>query len=59
MERVTRIELELSAWESEPSGALMCPELRGWLSASDREIPVFTGANGTLMARRSWTAPAG
>src|SRR6516162_6842263 len=28
-----------------------CPELRSWLSASDREIPVFTGVNGTLMAR--------
>jgi hypothetical protein len=30
----------------------MCPELRSWLSASDRETPVFTGVNGTLMARR-------
>jgi hypothetical protein len=34
----------------------MCPELRGWLSASDREISVFTGVNDTLMARQSWTA---
>src|SRR5215471_18895097 len=34
-----------------------CPELRSWLSASDCEIPVFTGVNGTLMARRSWTVP--
>ena len=40
-----------------PSGASICPELRDWLSASDREIPVFTGVNGTLMARRSWPAP--
>jgi hypothetical protein len=32
--------------------ALKCPELRSWLSASDREIPFFTGVNGTLMARR-------
>ena len=47
----------LSAWESGPSRAFTCPELRSWLSASDREIPVFTGVNGTLMARRSWTAP--
>jgi hypothetical protein len=55
---VTGIEPALSAWESGPSGALTCPELRSWLSASDREIPVFTGVNGTLMARRSWTAPS-
>src|SRR5437660_460789 len=30
------------------------PDLRIVLSASDREIPLFTGANGPLMARRSW-----
>src|SRR6516225_9647998 len=47
----------LSAWESGPSGALTCPELRSWLSASDREIPVLTGVNGTLMARWSWPEP--
>jgi hypothetical protein len=57
LERVTGIEPALSAWESGPFRALMWPELRSWLSASDREIPVFTGVNGTLMARRSWTAP--
>ena len=57
MERVTGIEPALSAWESGPSRALTCPELPSWLSASDREIPVLTGLNGTLMARRSWTAP--
>ena len=51
LERVTRIELAMSAWESAPSRALTCPELRSWLSASDREIPVFTGLM-TLMARR-------
>ena len=35
----------------------MCPELRSWLSVSAREIPVLTGVNGTLMARRSWPEP--
>jgi hypothetical protein len=54
-ERVTGIEPALSAWESVPSGVLMCPELRSWLSASDRDMPAFTGVNGTLMARRAWT----
>jgi hypothetical protein len=34
-----------------------CPELRSWLSANDREIPVFTRVNGTLMARRPWPGP--
>jgi hypothetical protein len=57
LERVTGIEPALSAWELVPSGVLTCPELRGWLSVSDREIPVFTGVNGTLMARRSWPKP--
>jgi len=52
LEQVTVIEPALSAWESVPSRALTCAELRSWLSASDREIPVFTGVNGTLMARR-------
>ena len=47
----------LSAWESVPPGAFTCSELRSWLSGSDREIPVFTGVNGTLIARRSRTAP--
>ena len=57
LERVTGIEPALSAWESGPSAAFTCPELRSWLSVSAREIPVLTGVNGTLMARRSWTAP--
>jgi len=43
----------LSAWESGPSGAFTCPELRSWLSVGDREIPVPTGLM-TLMARRCW-----
>jgi hypothetical protein len=47
LERVTGIEPALSAWESVPSEAFTCGELRSWLSASDREIPVFTGVNGT------------
>ena len=47
----------LSAWESGPSRAFTCPELRSWLSASDREIPVFTGVNGTAILDR--TVPDG
>jgi hypothetical protein len=49
--RVMVPTIALSAWESEPSRVLTCPELRSWLSAGDREMPVFTGVNGTLMAR--------
>jgi hypothetical protein len=56
-ERVTGIEPALSAWESEPSGAFTRAELRNLLSASHREIPVLTGVNGTLMARRTWPEP--
>lgn len=44
--------IALSAWEVVPSGALTRPELRSWLSASDREMPVLTRVNGTLMGRR-------
>ena len=55
--RVTGIEPALSTWESVRSWALICPELRSLLSAGHREIPVFAGANGTLMARRSWAEP--
>jgi hypothetical protein len=51
VERVTRIELALSAWESVLSRDLTCPELPSWLSARDREMPGSTGVNGTLMAR--------
>ena len=43
MERVTGIEPALSAWESVPSGALIIPKLRSWLSGSDREMPVLLG----------------
>jgi hypothetical protein len=42
-----------------PSGAFTCPELRSWLSASDCEIPVLTGINGTLMARQASTEDEG
>ena len=58
-ERVTGMNPHYQLGESEPSGAPMCRELQGRLSASDRKIPVLTGVNGTLMARRSWTTPAG
>jgi hypothetical protein len=51
VERVTRIELALSAWESVPSGLVVRPDLRSGLSASDRERPLVTGVNGPLMAR--------
>ena len=52
VERMTGIEPALSAWESVPSGPVTWPDLRGGLSASDRERPHFTGVNGPLMARR-------
>jgi hypothetical protein len=58
VERVTGIEPALSAWESVPSGPVKCPELRSVLSASDREGPLCTRVNGTLMARRVWSARA-
>jgi len=51
VERVTRIELALSAWESVPSGPVTWPDLRVGVSASDRDGPLVTGANGPLMAR--------
>ena len=47
VERVTGIEPALSAWDSVPSGPVMRSDLRGGVSASDREIPLVTG----LMAR--------
>ena len=53
IERVTGIEPALSAWESAPSGPVTWPDLRGEVSASDREGPLVTGVNGSLMARRS------
>jgi len=37
-----------SAWESVPSGPVTWPDLRGRVSASDRERPLVTG----LMARQ-------
>ena len=52
LERVTGIEPALSAWKAVPSGPVTWLDLRGGLSASDRERPFFTGVNGTLMARR-------
>jgi len=56
MERVTGIEPALSAWEAVPSGPVTWPDLRGGVSASDRERPLVTGVNGPLMARRSQEA---
>ena len=50
LERVTGIEPALSAWESVPSGPVTWPDLRGTVSASDRERPLVTGVNGPLMA---------
>jgi len=57
LERVTGIEPALSAWESVPSGPVTWPDLRGGVSASDRERPLVTGVNGPLMARRTWRSP--
>ena len=56
-ERVTGIEPALSAWEAVPSGPVTWPDLRDGVSASDGERPVFTGVNGTLMARRTAVWP--
>ena len=58
MERVTGIEPALSAWEAVPSGPVTWPDLRVGVSASDRERPLVTGVNGTLMARRTAVRPA-
>jgi hypothetical protein len=58
VERVTGIEPALSAWESVPSGPVTWPDLRGRVSASDRERPLVTGVNGPLMARRVAVWPA-
>jgi hypothetical protein len=58
VERVTGIELALSAWESVPSGPVTCPDLQYGVSASDRERPLVTGVNGPLMARRTAIRPA-
>jgi hypothetical protein len=67
VERVTGIEPALSAWEAVPSGPVTWPDLRGGVSAIDRERPLVTGVNGPLMARRtavrralmaaSWSSP--
>ena len=51
LERVTRIELALSAWESVPSGPVAWPDLRDGLRVSVRERPFVTEVNGPLMAR--------
>ena len=56
LERVTGIEPALSAWESVPSGPVTWPDLRGGVSASDRERPLITGVNGPLMARRPFSS---
>ena len=58
VERVTGIEPALSAWEAVPSGPVTWPDLRGGVSASDRERPLVTGVNGPLMARRTAARPA-
>jgi hypothetical protein len=42
----------LSAWEAVLSGPVTWSNLRGRLSTSDRERPLFTVVNGPLMARR-------
>jgi hypothetical protein len=58
MERVTGIESALSAWEAVPTGPVTWPDLRDGVSASDRERPLLTWVNGTLMARRTEVRPA-
>jgi hypothetical protein len=51
VERVTRIELALSAWESDRSGAADRPDQRIRYTVSDRHRPCGTAANGPRMAR--------
>jgi hypothetical protein len=58
LERVTGIEPALSAWEAVPSGPVTWPDLRGGVSASNRERPLVTEVNGPLMARRTAVRPA-
>jgi hypothetical protein len=43
LERVTRIELALSAWESVLSGPVTWPDLRDGVSVSDRETARHRG----------------
>jgi len=40
-----------------PSGPVTWPDLRGGVSADDRERPLVTGVNGPLMARRTAARP--
>ncbi len=54
---VTGIGPALSAWESVASGPVTWPDLRDGVSASDRDRPLVTGVNGTLMARRTAVWP--
>ena len=54
VERVTRIELALSAWESDgspPLGPLTSQDRAPAVPATDLSLP---RANCTLVARRSW-----
>ena len=51
LERVTRIELALSAWESVRLWPSTWPDLRVGVSASDRERPLVAGANCTTITR--------
>ena len=53
LERVTGIEPGTISLGAVPSGPVTWPDLRGRVSASDRERPLVTGVNGPLMARRS------
>ncbi len=38
--------------------AVVRPDLRSEVSVGDRDRPLLTGVNGTLMARRIWVRPA-
>jgi hypothetical protein len=50
VERVAGIEPALSAWESVPFMPVTRPDLRGRVSAGDRERPLVTGVSGPLQA---------
>jgi hypothetical protein len=52
VERVTKNRTRTVSLGICAARASIRSELQGGLSVSDRERPVFTGVNGTLMARR-------
>ena len=48
---LARLELATPCLQIVVSTCGRCPDLRWELSASDRDVPLIAGVNGTLMAR--------